>query len=206
MTKKAYLIIYKVFFALLGFSALVTEVATLVERGTFNSINFFSFFTVQVNTLVVIVFLISAIFLALNKSKKLDNLRSATTVLILMVGIGFALLLAGLEGVALTAVPWDNTVLHYIIPVAVLVDFIIDRPQTKQRFKKLLIWLVYPAAYVTYTLIRGATVGWYPYPFLNPANSSYAQVLVAVAGLFALGITLFALAAKCTGKRALATK
>jgi uncharacterized protein YacL len=206
MTKKAYLIIYKVFFALLGFSALVTEVATLVERGTFNSINFFSFFTVQVNTLVVIVFLISAIFLALNKSKKLDNLRSATTVLILMVGIGFALLLAGLEGVALTAVPWDNTVLHYIIPVAVLVDFIIDSPQTKQRFKKLLIWLVYPAAYVTYTLIRGATVGWYPYPFLNPANSSYAQVLVAVAGLFELGITLFALAAKCTGKRALATK
>ncbi len=206
MTKKAYLIIYKVFFALLGFSALVTEIATLVERDRFNIVNFFSFFTVQVNTLVVIVFLLSAIFVALNKSKKLDNLRSATTVLILMVGIGFALLLAGLEGVALTAVPWDNTVLHYIIPAAVLVDFIIDRPQTKQQFKKLLIWLAYPAVYVTYTLIRGAAVGWYPYPFLNPVNSSYAQVFVAVAGLFALGIALFALAAKCTGKRALATK
>ena len=206
MTKKAYLIIYKVFFALLGFSALVTEIATLVERDKFNIVNFFSFFTVQVNTLVVVVFLLSAIFLALNKSKKLDNLRTATTVLILIVGIGFALLLAGLEGIALTAVPWDNTVLHYIIPVVVLIDFIIDRPQTKQSFKKLLVWLVYPAVYVAYSLIRGAIVGWYPYPFLNPETSSYGQISVVVAALFSLGVVLFALAAKFTGKHRLATK
>lgn len=56
---------------------------------------------------------------AANKSPKwLDILRSVTAVYILVVGIGFAILLSGLEGVLLTAVPWDNTVLHYITPLA----------------------------------------------------------------------------------------
>lgn len=206
MTKKPFLIAYKLLFALLGFSAIVTEIVVLLERGTFNVVNFFSFFTIQVNILVCIVFLLSAIFIAANKAKKLDTLRTATTVFILIVGIGFALLLAGLEGVALTAAPWDNTVLHYIIPVAVLLDFFIDRPQSRQRFKKLLIWLLYPLAYFAYTMIRGAIVGWYPYPFLNPNNSTYAEIAVAVAGLFILGIIFFAIAAKLSSKKKLTAK
>lgn len=199
--KKSFLITYKLFFALLGFSAIITEIATLVERGTFNIVNFFSFFTIQVNSLVVVVFILSALFLALNKAKKLDALRTATTVLILMVGIGFAVLLSGLQGVALTAVPWDNTVLHYIIPVAVLIDFLIDKPRTRQSFKKLLVWLLYPAVYVTYSLLRGAMVGWYPYPFLNPANNSYLSIAIVVAALFAVGIVLFAVTANLTGPK-----
>lgn len=206
MTKKALLIFYKVFFALLGFSAVVTEIIVLLERGLFNPSNFFSFFTVQVNMLVVVVFLLSAIFLAANKAKKLDVLRTATTVYIVIVGVGFSLLLSGLENVALTAVPWDNTVLHYIIPVAAFVDYVIDRPQTKLRFKKLLVWLIYPVAYVAYSLIRGVVVGWYPYPFLNPNNSSYLQVGLIVLALFAFGTILFALAARFSGKRTLASK
>lgn len=200
MNKKAFLIFYKLFFALLGFSALVTEAVVLLERGTFNAINFFSFFTVQVNIIVFVTLLLSAVFVALNKSKKLDALRTAVTVYIVIVGIGFSILLAGLEGVALTAVPWDNTVLHYIIPVAVVIDYLLDRPTTKLRFKKLLVWLLYPLAYITYTMIRGSIVGWYPYPFLNPANSTYMEIGIAVLGLFALGTILFAIAAKFAPK------
>lgn len=201
MNKKAFLIFYKVFFALLGFSALVTEVVASVERGIFNPANFFSYFTVQVNIIVFVVFLLSALFIALNKAKKLDVLRTATTVYIVIVGVGFSILLSGLENVVLTAVPWDNTVLHYIIPVAVFVDYLIDRPKTKMSFKKLLVWLLFPIAYVTYSLIRGAVGGWYPYPFLNPNNSSYLHVGAIVLALFIFGTILFALAAKFSGKR-----
>lgn len=43
LQNKKFLISYKLFFALLGFSAIVTEIATAVERGTFNPANFFSF-------------------------------------------------------------------------------------------------------------------------------------------------------------------
>lgn len=196
-----FLILYKIFFALLGFSAIVTEIATIVERGNFNPINFFSFFTIQTNSLVFITLLISGIAVAAGKNKKLDVLRSATTVYALIVGIGFSLLLSGLEGIRLTAVPWDNTVLHYIIPVAMLGDFLINRPTRHIPFKKGLMWLLFPIVYVAYSLIRGAITGWYPYPFLNPAVQSYASIFVTFLELLVLSLVLIWLACKLSGKK-----
>jgi len=199
---KNFLVSYKLFFAFLGFSALVTEIATSVERGVFNPGNFFSFFTVQVNILVFITFVLSALVLASGKQRRwLDILRSITTVYILVVGIGFAILLSGLENVALTAVPWDNTVLHYIIPVAVLIDFIIDRPKKKISFKTGLLWIAFPILYVLYSLIRGALVGWYPYPFLNPELKGFGAVAVTVAGLVVLGVIIIAFVTKLTKRK-----
>ncbi len=32
-------------------------------------------------------------------------------------------------------------------------------------------WTIFPLLYLAYTLIRGAIVGFYPYPFLNPAHT-----------------------------------
>lgn len=199
---KIFLISYKIFLALLGFSALVTEIAVTVERGVFNAGNFFSFFTVQVNILVFITFILSALVIASGKQKRwLDVLRAVSTVYILVVGIGFAVLLAGLEGVALTAAPWDNTVLHYIIPVAVLLDFIIDRPKRKISFKTGLWWITFPIAYVVYSLVRGSIVGWYPYPFLNPANHGFGAVAVTVAGLVVLGVLIIAVVTWMTKRK-----
>jgi hypothetical protein len=193
------LVTYKLFFGLLGFSAIVTEIAVLAQRGLFNGINFFSYFTIQTNILVVVAFLLSVIATAAGKKyRALDVLRAATTVYILVVGIGFAVLLSGLEGVALTAVPWDNLVLHYIIPGAVLLDFIIDRPHTLIRFKTGLVWVLYPLAYVAYSLIRGESTGWYPYPFLNPNVSSYGSIAATVAGLTFLGIMLILFTTRLT--------
>ena len=202
LKNKKFLVAYKLFFALLGFSALITEIAVTVERGVFLAPNFFSFFTVQVNILVFVTFLLSAIIVAGGKPRRwLDILRSFSTVNILIVGVGFAILLSGLEGVALTAVPWDNTVLHYIIPIAVLLDFIIDRPKRKISFKTGLTWAIYPVAYVVYSLVRGEMVGWYPYPFLNPTLHGLTPVLVAVGGLTLLGIALIALVTRFTRLR-----
>ena len=31
---------------------------------------------------------------------------------------------------------------------------------------------------MAFTLVRGALDGWYPYPFLDPANGGYASVAV----------------------------
>lgn len=196
-----FLILYKVIFALLGLSAIITEIAITVERGSFNPVNFFSFFTIQTNSLVFVTLLVSAIAVAAGKNKKLDVLRSATTVYALIVGIGFSLLLSGLEGVQLTAVPWDNTVLHYIIPIAMLGDFLINRPTRHTPFRKGLVWLLFPVVYVAYSLIRGAITGWYPYPFLNPAVQSYAGTLVTILELLVLSVALIWLICKLSGKR-----
>ena len=170
---------YKVFFGLLGFSAIVTEIATIVAGGNWNPANFFSYFTIESNILAVVTFLLSAFFLfAGNRNKKLDFLRGAATFFMVVTGIVFAVLLSGIEGIVLTAAPWDNIVLHYLIPIAIVVDWIVDGPSVKLSYRKALLWLVFPVAYVAYSLIRGPIVNWYPYPFLNPANGGYGQVFV----------------------------
>lgn len=190
VNRNTFLISYKLFFALLGFSAIITEMAVTMERGTFKAENFFSYFTIETNILVVITLLMSAVAIAAGKSSKFDLLRTATTVYILVVGIGFSLLLSGMGDVALTAVPWDNVVLHYIMPVAVLADFMTDRPRRRLGFKKALLWLLFPIAYAVYALVRGGLTGWYPYPFLNPDASGAESVVMTVVSLFVLGLAL----------------
>ncbi|ROR91631.1 Pr6Pr family membrane protein [Nocardioides aurantiacus] len=161
--------------ALLGFSAVVTELATLVERGSFRASQFFSFFTIQSNLLVVVVLLATALA-GERRSRFLDRLRGATTVYMVVVLLVFAVLLAGLEGVALTAVRWDNTVLHQLVPVAVLLDWLLDPPAERIPWRTGLLWLLYPLLYAAWALVRGLLDGWYPYPFLDPGTGGYAGI------------------------------
>ena len=52
-------------------------------------------------------------------------------------------------------------------------------------------WLAYPLVWTALTLARGASDGWYPYPFLNPANGGYGQVAVTAVAV-TIGFALFA--------------
>lgn len=179
MSNKNLSILYKLFFAFLGFSAIVTEIATIVERGRFVPANFFSFFTIESNILAVIIFTFSALAIAKGKQNyKLTMFRGAAALYMVTTGIVFAVLLAGIENSILTAVPWDNIVLHYIIPVAAVLDWLLDPPKQRIAFKKALVWIVFPIAYVVYSLVRGSLVGWYPYPFLDPSPNGYLGVAV----------------------------
>lgn len=177
--KKNYIVGYKLFFALLGFSAIVTEIAVLVERNKFDIGNFFSFFTIESNIIAVIALIAGALAIyAGKKNQWLDYFRGAATFYMIVTGIVFAWLLSGLEGVQLTAVPWDNTVLHYIIPVAMVFDWFMDRPARRFSYRQAVAWVIFPVLYLVYSLFRGALINWYPYPFLNPANGGYTQVLI----------------------------
>ena len=165
----------KVALALLGFSALVTEVATLVERGQLEVGDFLSYFTVECNAFAVVVLLWSALA-GTARSRRLELFRGASTLYMLTTLVVFTVLLSGLDPARLTAVPWDNTVLHYLMPIGVTLDWLVDRPVRRIGFRAALPWLGVPLVYVGYTLVRGPLVDWYPYPFLDPAEGGYRRV------------------------------
>jgi hypothetical protein len=161
MTRSQGLIAYRMLIGLLGFGAVVTEIATLVERGRFTPSNFFSFFTIESNCLSAAILLVSALALAAGRrDRSVALLRGANTLNMVVVGVVFSLLLAGLENTEFTAVPWDNTVLHYIAPVAVALDWLVDIPRVNVGFKQAMVWLALPVAYLVYSLIRGRIVNW----------------------------------------------
>lgn len=199
--KRNYLVAYKVFFGLLGFSAIVTEIAVIATRGAWNPGNFFSFFTIESNILAVVAFLVSAFALyAKKKSKRVNYLRGAATFYMVVTGLVFAVLLSGIEGATLTAVPWDNIVLHYIIPIAVALDWIADQ-SSAISYKKALGWIAFPIAYLAYSLIRGPIVGWYPYPFLDPAYGGYGKVLMTSIIIAVVGMVLIYVVIRFSGHK-----
>jgi len=192
MHKKNLLVGYRVFFSLLGFSAIVTELAVLIERGRLVPSNFFSFFTIESNLFAVVILLVSALALTQGgQSRVVAMLRGANTINMVVVGVVFTLLLSGVKEVEFTAVPWDNMVLHYIMPAVVVLDWFLDIPKRRVGFRHALVWLAFPIAYVAYSLVRGHIVGWYPYPFLNPGEHGYMGVAITSITL-AFGVIVLA--------------
>ena len=168
--------IIRIAFGLLGISSIALEIITLSSENAFHAVNFFSFFTVISNILASSYLIYFGI--TNNYSVSSQVFRGAVTLYMLMTGVIFALLLSGLENVRLTAVTWDNTVLNYIMPIVVVLDWLLSPPRKALKRSVILLWITLPVIYIVYTLMRGVFVNWYPYPFLNPSNSSLTQVII----------------------------
>lgn len=174
-----YLGLYRLGFAALALAALGTQLLLGLQRDNFIVANFFSFFTIESNLIASVVFLITG-FAALKFADmgRFALLRGAATLYMTTTGIIYFLLLRGLEASLQTPVPWVNTVLHYVMPAALLLDWLVAPPNRRVTFRQALIWLLFPAVYVFYSLVRGPLVNWYPYPFLDAREQSYERIAV----------------------------
>ncbi len=100
-----------------------------------------------------------------------------------IVGIVYAVLLAPVDAAGGVPVPWANTVVHVVTPIFALVDWFLapDRLATPLRLTWVL--LLYPAVWIAVVLVRGATDGWVPYPFLDPKNGyAFVAGMTAIVG------------------------
>jgi hypothetical protein len=147
-------------------------------------VNFFSYFTNLSNLFAAVVLLLGG--QRLLKSRGMLDLdaqvRALSVVNMTVVGIVFVALLRNVDLGSL--LPWINVVLHYIMPCAVVLDWLLQPPRARLGTKHVLLCLIFPAFYLIYVLIRGAVVAWYPYPFLNPANvGGYGAVVPYAVGI-----------------------
>jgi hypothetical protein len=173
---------YRLFFGLVALAAVAVQLAHQLPKGSTIIVNFFSFFTIESNLLAIGLLLFLGFRALQGKSaNSITALRGAITLYMLITGIIYTLLLSGLQKELQTTIPWVNTVVHYIMPIVVLVDWFVDLPRRGVSFTKALAWLVFPFAYLAYSLVRGHSTGWYPYPFLNAEKHGYLQVSITCA-------------------------
>ena len=159
-------------------------------------VEFLSFFTILTNVLLIVV---TAFALARPSSPLASpGAMTAAAVYILVVGVTYAWLLAGLEKHQGLSV-WTNAGLHQVSPVLFLLYWLVFTPKRGLRFAQALGWLAYPAAYIAYTLARGALTGRYPYPFANAAKLGYPHALLN-AVLFLLVFYLLGVGAVAIGR------
>lgn len=145
----------------------------------YNTLNFFSYFTNLSNLFAAFVLLFSVF----GRPSNIGAWRYVSVVNMVVVGVVFSVLLRNVDLGALR--PWVNFVVHYLMPVAVLLDWVLWPPAARLQARLIGLALVFPGAYLVYVLWRGASTGWYPYPFLNPANvGGYGGVAVYALGIF----------------------
>jgi hypothetical protein len=167
---------FRVLFAGLTVVAIVVQLASLAAKGTLNPVNYFSYFTIDSNLIAIGVLVAAALNRDRASTPRLDLVRGGAVVYMSITGIVFTLLLSNTD--VDTAIPWVNSVVHELMPLVMLADWLITPPAARLRMRQGLLWLSFPLVWIVYTIIRGAIVNLYPYPFLNPANGGYASVAV----------------------------
>ena len=132
------------------------------------TLNFFSYFTVLVNILAALAFTVPVVApnSRLGRWTSSEGVRAAIAMYIAVVGLTYHFLLSHV---------WDpqgwlfvaNGVLHYVTPMAFVLDWLLFTPKGRLRWIDALKWLAGPAVYVVWTLIHGYASDWWPYWFVN---------------------------------------
>ena len=146
-----------------------------------DTVQFFSYFTILSNLCAALVLLTGTLRIPISgRAWDLTRLVAATNMVV--VALVYQVLLSADDTGSLR--PWINFVLHYFMPVAVAVEWLLAPPRTPLSFRAGSLVLPFPLAYLAYSLIRGAATGWYPYPFIDPTGpGGYGGVSAYAAGI-----------------------
>ncbi len=143
-------------------------------------VDFLSFFT---NLTAILATAVAVAGLARPASRLAKpGVTAATAVYLLVVAVTYEWLLRGdPHGLAFVA----NLGLHQALPALFILLWLVFTPKRGLTWGEPLVWLTYPAAYVAWTLARGAAIHHYPYFFADAGKLGYPRALLNGAGFLA---------------------
>ncbi len=196
-------LIWRGVFAVVGWASvglyygLTISGLTPAETAT-RTLHFFSFFTIQTNLLVAVALTLPVIGVRTRPGRwaSSEGVRAGVTMYAVVVGLVYHFLLhatwnpQGLYQVA-------NIGLHYVMPVAILIDWLVFTPNGRLRWIDAGKWLTFPLIYSGWLLLLGAVSGWYPYWFIDVGELGLGRTLLNLCGLLAffgvVGLTVVAI-------------
>lgn len=196
-----------------GWYALSLQFYLMVQNSEANGMtvtrsvtNFFSYFTILSNLLVAVSTTARLLAPSGNIGRFFSGIRiySAICLYISIVGIIYSIALRHIwnpQGQQLIA----DRLLHDAIPLLYLITWIIFTPKKQLTVKDVFPWLLFPAVYLIYTLVRGSVTGWYPYPFIHAGELGYGKVTInsfsVLIAFIIAGISLVAINRMSTSKK-----
>jgi hypothetical protein len=151
----------------------------------------FSYFTILTNLAI-------ALTLSVQVAARGSRLARRLVRPVFLTGVAVAITLVSLAYELLLRRLWNpqgwswvaDTLFHDVVPLTFVVFWAVYVPKGSLSLRQLPAWLIYPAAYLAYALLRGALTGRYPYPFLDAAAIGYARTAVNAAGLLLVLVAL----------------
>ena len=168
--------------AVTAWTAIVFQV--YLTTGSFG--NLFSYFTILTNLLIAISVSVILIFpdTSLCRFFNRSSVQTGIALYIFIVALVYNTVLRGI----ITLNGWNlfvDTLLHVLVPILYVVFWHFFVRKGTLQFKHAFNWLIFPFAYLVYSLTRGAFYEWYPYPFLNVSELGVKKII------FNSGILLF---------------
>lgn len=142
---KTRLNIVRLGFAATAIVAMTYQFASLNVATGYAKGNFFSFFTIQSNILAVAALCLLVIVRREERTPLFDRVRSGVVLYMAITGVVFAVLLAGLQEELQTTIPWVDFVVHKLMPVVLVADWLLDPPRHRLPRWIAAAWLCYPA-------------------------------------------------------------
>ena len=152
--------------------ALVSQLFIGMSRSSLTVVRFFSYFTVLSNAGAVVMLTMLAMRPGRDGSLGFATFRGAVTVYMSVTFLVYVTILYPQLTEVAVPEPWIDLSIHVIGPLILILDFVFFRPPVHLPTRTIPIWLVFPAAYLVYSLVRGPIVDWYPYPFLDPGGDA----------------------------------
>jgi hypothetical protein len=150
--------------------------------------NLFTFFTILSNLLVAV----TNAALALRPDARSTLLRVArfdAVLAITVTGVVYHLLLAGLYHLR-GAEEVANQLFHTVTPLLTVVGWLLFGPRGLVDRRVVALAVLCPLAWLAFTLVRGAAIGWYPDPFVDVGALGYGRVAVNCAGITLLFVAV----------------
>lgn len=185
-------LIWRAVFALVGWLAIALQYwLTITGNPGMGAgeltLNFFSYFTVLTNVLAALALTAPVLFpnTAFGRWSLTEGVRSAVAMYIAVVGVTYHFLLSHV---------WDpqgwlfvsNGLLHYVMPIAFVLDWLFFTPKGRLRWIDPVKWLSFPLIYIVWTLIHGYAGNWWPYWFVNVPELGLAKAGFWFAAMLAL--------------------
>jgi len=157
-------------------------------------LHFFSYFTILTNILVAAVLTAAARHdgAATSSFWLRPWVSSGVAASIILVSVAYSLLLRNTWNPQ--GVQWVvNELLHDIMPPVFVAFWWWCVPKGTLRARHVLAWMIYPILYFGYCLLRGNSIGVYPYPFIDVGTLGYERVIIN-ALVILLGFVVISLA------------
>jgi hypothetical protein len=159
-------------FAMLA--SIVWQVASRLLNNVFRPDEYFSYFTIQTSLIAVVTLSVSGWFswTGRKETRVLNVVRLSTVTFTVVATLVYNLLLRGLAddpkdgGYVWPVLP--NEILHVWAAIFMLIDWMLSSRRINLRIRTIFWVLVFPLAWLIYSVIRGLIVNWWPYWFINP--------------------------------------
>lgn len=181
--------------ALLG--SIVWQVTDRLAHGLFRPAEYFAYFSIQGTLICAVVLGITGLraIQGLSETKLIYLVRLSTTVYVTVISVVYNALLRGLPGdIRDNGYNWPvmpNEIIHVWGPIFMVLDWLLVAGFSSARLRAAFWVVLYPIAWILFSVIRGNVDGWWAYWFLDPTDKGgVTGMLTYIFGIAALMIVL----------------